>query len=773
VIGKIASIEVPLGAWNELVPQLIQNITKHEIPPNQGLRYSSLEALGYVCEEIPKSLESSSSQILQATASGMAESEPNDIKLSATTCLLNSMEFIRSNMASETDRNVIMSMVFSVATCPDEDVRVVAYQCLAQIADSYYEYIGAHMNVIFDRTTKAIRAESENVAKQAVEFWCTTCDVELEIQDEEVQLKAGQKSRNQNIIPAAVPHLVPVLLSVLTKQSDDPEEDEYTLALASATCIGLCSQVAKDGIVAPVLPFVQKYVNSGEWREREAAILAFGCILEGPNKEDMAKLVRTAFEMIIGKMADPHPMVKDTAAWTVGRICALLPEVIDGSSLPKLLHAVSASLSDPSPKIASNSCWAIHNLASAVGVDEGTSPLSGYFEGLLHALFAASRRPDVNKSNLQTSIFEAINALVTSAAPDVNPIIEKALPVLYGLLSNKVAERAHSASEELNEIQALLCGSLQAIVTKLPAEKVVPHVQILMQVLLQVIEAKNSTVLEEALMAIGAIADTVLDAFVPYADLVKPHILNSLQNAQEYHPCKVAITATGDVSRALKLGFIKWSDEIMTILLRHLTNVSIERTLKVHMIECIGDIATAVGSNADRYLQHALPMFMEASTIKFPVDDWDNQEYVQQLREGILTAYIGIISGLTSDPNNNKIGQFVQFPGLVDSIRTLLDVIANDDPNVRSEQVLRGACGLIFDLVEFCGLKQQMRIPAVQQIFTQAKDKNYSEDTNIAGADVEAVSHILHLHLFVIASLSFSFLSPSILVLSCFVLFFV
>ncbi len=358
----------------------------------------------------------------------------------------------------------------------------------------------------------------------------------------------------------------------------------------------------------------------------------------------------------------------------------------------------------------------------------------------------------------------AINALIQSSAPDVDSTIEKALPALYALLAEKVTQRNESAAdkEEQNEIQALLCGSLQAIVTKLEAPSVIPHVQNLMQIFLQVLQAKNSTVLEEALMAIGALADKVVEAFIPWAVQVKPWVIAGLTNAQEYHSCKVSITVTGDVSRALKLSFITWSDEVMTILLRHLTNPSIERTLKTHMIECMGDIATAVGANFDRYCNHVLPMLKEASTFQFPADDYDNQEYVQQLREAILTAYVGIIAGLTSDPNANKVSTFVNHPGMIDSIAGLLTIIADDSPSVRSEEVLRGACGLVYDLVEFCNLKQQMMIAAVQKLFTQAQSPDYSETTNQAGQELQAVS-TQHAH--ALAALA---LSPCTLSLSLF-----
>jgi importin subunit beta-1 len=139
VIGKIAAIEIPAGQWPDLVKILDAHITKQSA--NAGLRQASLEALGYVCEEVPEHLQAHSNLILTAIASGMAPQETNnDIKLSATVCLVNSIEFIKANMAVPNDRQMIMAMVFSVTKAPaEEQVRVAAYQALVQIADKYYE----------------------------------------------------------------------------------------------------------------------------------------------------------------------------------------------------------------------------------------------------------------------------------------------------------------------------------------------------------------------------------------------------------------------------------------------------------------------------------------------------------------------------------------------------------------------------------------------------------------------------------------------------------
>lgn len=64
-------------------------------------------------------------------------------------------------------------------------------------------------------------------------------------------------------------------------------------------------------------------------------MLALGSILEGPDEKEihnaaerhLENMVRAALPILTRLMADPVVQVKDTTAWTIGRICEYLPEV--------------------------------------------------------------------------------------------------------------------------------------------------------------------------------------------------------------------------------------------------------------------------------------------------------------------------------------------------------------------------------------------------------------------------------------------------------------
>ena len=119
-----------------------------------------------------------------------------------------------------------------------------------------------------------------------------------------------------------------------------------------------------------------------------------GAILEGPDQTNVAQLVTMAFGLILKIAAtDAHPLAKESAMWTVSRICMICPETIGEQMLPQVMQVIDIGLRD-APKIANMTCTAVNNLAGASDVNEHTptSLLSPFFTGLAQALWVASQR---------------------------------------------------------------------------------------------------------------------------------------------------------------------------------------------------------------------------------------------------------------------------------------------------------------------------------------------------------------------------------------------
>lgn len=60
-------------------------------------------------------------------------------------------------------------------------LREAAFECLVKVAGLYYDTLPAYMEAIFTLTQRAVSADEEDVAKQAIEFWCSICEEEMDL----------------------------------------------------------------------------------------------------------------------------------------------------------------------------------------------------------------------------------------------------------------------------------------------------------------------------------------------------------------------------------------------------------------------------------------------------------------------------------------------------------------------------------------------------------------------------------------------------------------
>ncbi len=122
-VAYIAVAELPQNLWPDLMPLLTQNVTN--LSSTEMMKESTLEAIGYVCQDIdPDHLVSQSNNILTAIVHGMRKDEPsNHVKLAATNALHNSLEFTKANFDKDSERHFIMQVVCEATQC--EEIKVI------------------------------------------------------------------------------------------------------------------------------------------------------------------------------------------------------------------------------------------------------------------------------------------------------------------------------------------------------------------------------------------------------------------------------------------------------------------------------------------------------------------------------------------------------------------------------------------------------------------------------------------------------------------------
>ena len=102
--------------------------------------------------------------------------------------------------------------------------------------------------------------------------------------------------------------------------------------------------------------------------------------------------------------------------------------------------------------------------------------------------------------------------------------------------------------------------------------------------------------------------------------------------------------------------------------------------MKPQILLVFGDIALAIGPEFRKYLELVLQTLIQASPAQVDRSDFDMLDYLNELREGCLEAYTGIIQGLKSDNGPSPDLVLVQ-PHMVYIIQ-IITVKAHSDTNI-------------------------------------------------------------------------------------------
>lgn len=711
-VAYVAVTELPHGQWPNLMTNLVSNVINERSTEME--RESTLETIGYILQDINADiLESQSNAILTAIIHGMRKSEPsNHVRLAATNALLNSLEFTKANFEKESERNFIMEVVCEATQSTDIQISVAALQCLVKIMTLYYQFMEPYMaQALFPITLEAMKSDNDQVALQGIEFWSNVCDEEIDLSIEQQEAKtAGQTPEHvsRHYARGALQYLAPVLMEKLTKQEENDDDDDWNPSKSASVCLMLLATCCEDDIVPHVLPFITENIKNPNWRFRDAALMVFSSILGGLENQTLKPLVEQAMPTLIELMYDGNVIVRDTTAWTIGRICEVIPQAaIDPQFLEPLLQALVNQLK-AEPRVASNVCWAFTGLSSAAydaalleEDDPETYCLSKYFEFIVQQLLQTTDRPDGSQSNLRAAAYEALMEMIKNSPNDCYKTVQSTTMVILERL-NQVLHIDNMVPpndrQKIQDIQSSLCATLQSVLRKVKAEDAPVISDAIMSALLMMFNTnsgKAGGVQEDALMAVSNLCDLLNESFIKYMEAFKPILFMALKNHADYQVCQVAIGLVGDISRALKLGVIPYCDEIMNMLMQTLSNPEIHRDVKPQVLSVFGDIALSIGGEFKKYLEPVMEVLMQVMGIQVDQKDFEMRDYFCVLRESVLEAYTGIIQGLKGTDNKphpdiNIIQNHV--PLIVKYV-----VQTAQDPDL-SESTMTSCAGLIGDL---------------------------------------------------------------------------
>lgn len=633
-------------------------------------------------------------QILTAIVDGMRMDRPNETRLAAVTALNNSLIFAEPNFKVAAQRDMLMQAICEATQCTHERVRVKAYDCMVTVAEQYYLELRPYASVLFQLTANAVCTDTELVALTAIEVWCTICDTEHNYYEE-------NDDKCLSLMKEAQAGLVPILLHTLQKQPEDGDGDEWTVSNAGGMCLKLLAQVAKDDCVPKVVEFVTANIGGTNWRQKEAAVLALGSILEGPDPDKLRPLVSEAMRVLLPLLRDEtNSMVKDTTAWTIAEICRLHHGALSSEMIVTLMEGIRVALSDPSAKVAAQACSIVYNLALACRSesDEPSNKLSQFMPSLLELLFKVASRPD--EAGLRMSAYETVHELVGSAAADMKPVVVQVLLECLNRIEQSFAH--HIGDEERIALQMALVPLVQISVNKLEGADIMndqiaggsPVADRIMKALLSIFTTKGAY--DDAFYCIGDVANKTGEGFNRYLMAVMPPLVQfGLMNPAEGSVCSAAVVLVGDIANAVGKSISPFCQEIMTCLLKLAESDQLVQAVKPKVIEVFQDIALAIEGDFQLYTPAIVNLLRVAGSFPYPEDDDELCDYINTLRISVLGAYSGIIIGLRDGGASTL---------LQPEIPQIVNFVAQTGTNKnRCLETVKACCQLIGDLGQAFG----------------------------------------------------------------------
>ena len=613
---------------HNLVPSLLQQQQQQQ--PNLNLSPLVLEALV---------------EVVVHAAIATVSTGPNETKETATHVPL----VVDSNSLAATTLSVTLPTLLSrLQACSDADVVQKSLEHLTQAAVSCPSLIAGNVQVL-QATLQACLTmpRAPLAALQLVASIVSVGDVKRRI------LPAHAQQQLTSLVTQAL--LQTAQLLITTVNDDDVEDwakepaslvgdnamerEEYDTLYAESICQELLQH--HSGALPELLPLVSSWFSHHDWKHQRAGLALMECALEStpiqlaPHAHGIVQAVLTILDQesttatATATTTTINVRVHYQAVQLLGALCQTkgYNGAVQQAYAKPILERLSRAVANPCSQVSSMASLALVSYCRGGGdadadTDGGQSEsVTPYLKDVLEALVVAGPlswdRTDVGAITCQVRAMGAIACLAQATEESFQPFYTNVMPGLLGLAQRQNVDLAGAAVQA-----ATIVG--QAVGSDLFEQDAHHLMQWILPVLQQSSNENNSSSqqpMEQLLSACARIASVLGEAFVPYVNIVLPHLL---QRASEPPDVSVIEGTEAGLDQEVELDS-ELGTESMTVALpgRGLTKVTINTTKiqeKSMATRAVYEHAAALGAAFGPYAETCFPVFLPLLTFQYSAD---------------------------------------------------------------------------------------------------------------------------------------------------------
>lgn len=479
-----------------------------------------------------------------------------------------------------------------------------------------------------------------------------------------------------------------ILQFINPSEEEEEDSEEWSLSKSSSYILYILVQVVNSEMMEKIINFIDSNLQSDEVKQKNISLLLFtGCCTSLVHRGRVHELISSHLNKIVKMLFNDISAIRNSSSKLFIKITKHFGRsgLFDNQTLATVVPLLINAMSSQSNKFVINVIQSLINLTKAVGdldTNKSQNLMSPYFEKLFSELVTIAYKPGAydKDANLTMYSFILINDLIEYSSHDkqdkLSDILVYFLTQFEGTFTNTFSETMSNmssgmATDILLHLQSYYCTIFRAVFKKL-FKKINLEIGMKIYTLVEASFKMRSTVYDEAILAIGALASNMGEQFEEIMNKFQDYLLFALQKYNESSLCKSAIISLGHIVRAVKFNFYRFSDKYIPALLEVLTNEEVTRNNKTLAITTLGEICMTINEHFLKHLETVMQVFFSAATLaasEADSDDDETEEYLKDLRFELIEAFTCISFGLDDCGKKNLFVPYV--PHIFDFFKTI------------------------------------------------------------------------------------------------------